>query len=131
MFSLQRGPPSTWLSSETVPGNHNKSECKVPISKLICTNCPLKDHNTYAHWGPARQNSTNLIDMVMQDNSVYSCSPGGYLVTATSFLDRAVNIGQIGTNKFNNCPKILITTGAIVLTGIPFPHPTSAIYLTH
>ena len=32
---------------------HKNSECRVPVSQLICEKCPHK-HTTKAHWGPAR-----------------------------------------------------------------------------
>ena len=32
---------------------HKNSECRVPVSKLICEKCPHK-LTTQAHWGPAR-----------------------------------------------------------------------------
>ena len=37
---------------------------------------------------------------------------------ATLFVDGAVYIGHAGTNSFINFPKILIDTGALVLSGI-------------
>ena len=65
---------------------------------------------------PIWKNTTNLINPALEaENGVFACAPGG---SATPFLDGAVNIGLKDTNSFENCPKILIDTGALVPSGI-------------
>ena len=56
--------------------------------------------------------ATENMKLKVENHRVFSCAPA--YSSATSFLDGTLNISHTGTNRFVNCPKILVDTGALV-----------------
>ena len=60
--------------------------------------------------------ATENMKLKVENHRAFSCAPA--CSSATSFLDGTLNISHTGTNRFVNCPKILVDTGALVPSGI-------------
>ena len=65
----------------------------MSLTELVCTKCILRGHTTKAHFNPVKKITANHLEPA-DETCMFTCGPG-YSVAATSFLDGAVNIGQV------------------------------------
>ena len=108
------------------PGEQKKEDTLEPVEQKKETT-PEPGEQKKAPVKPDPILVTENMKLKVENHGVFSCAPAHS--SATSFLAGTLNISYTGTNRFVNCPKILVDTGSLVPSGIAisdkFVLPTS------